>query len=69
MENFDQEEIRRALEANAVKAQSDAERFAKRLEDKPFWRWRRRKLISKAMLHAEEREQAARRLLDETDKS
>ena len=67
MGDADREEIRRALAANAVKARSDAARYAESLEDKPFWRWRRRKQISRAMLNAEHREQAALRLLSETD--
>ena len=66
MGDAEREEIRRALAANAVKSRSDAKRYADSLEEKPFWRWRRRAQINRARLHAEQQEQAALRLLAET---
>jgi hypothetical protein len=61
----EQDEVRRAIEASAQKARLDADTYARKLREKPFWRFRRRQAIGKALADARLREQEALRLLGE----
>lgn len=65
MEPSAQDEVRRAIEGQAVKARMDADSFARKLREKPFWRFRRKQAIGKALAKARAQEQEALRLLDE----
>ena len=42
----------------------DADVYARKLREKPFWRFRRRQALGKALADARLREQEAMRLLD-----
>jgi hypothetical protein len=45
----------------------DADKYTRKLREKPFWRFRRRQAIGRLIVNAREREQEAVRLLDEVD--
>jgi len=60
-----QDEIRRAIEGQAVRARMDADKYTRKLREKPFWRFRRRQEIGKALAKARARERDAQRLLDD----
>jgi hypothetical protein len=60
-----QDEVRRAVEAKAVKERMEAETYARKLREKPFYRFRRRQALGKAIARARAREKAALRLLDD----
>jgi hypothetical protein len=45
----------------------DADSYERKLREKPFWRFRRKQAIGKALDNAKEREQEALRLLDEDE--
>jgi hypothetical protein len=61
----EQGDVRRAIEASARKARLDADTYARKLREKPFWRFRRRQAIGRALADARLREQEALRLLGE----
>ncbi len=65
MEPSAQDDIKRAIEGQAVKARMDADAYTRKLREKPFWRFRRRQRIGKAIANARSREREALRLLDE----
>ena len=48
----------------ALKARTDAETYARKLREKPFWRFRRRQALGRALADARRREEEALRLLD-----
>jgi hypothetical protein len=56
--------MRRAVEVRALKARTDAETYARKLREKPFWRFRRRQALGRALADARRREEEALRLLD-----
>jgi hypothetical protein len=58
------DEVKRAVEASAVKARMDADTYSRKLREKPFWRFRRRRVLGKAIADAQRREQEARRALE-----
>jgi hypothetical protein len=51
--------------ASAVNARIKADAYARKLREKPFWRFRRRRALNKALVRAERREQDALRALDD----
>lgn len=57
------DQIRRSVTVTVLKARADAARFTDQLDEKPFWRFRRRQQLNKALARAEQRERAALRLL------
>ena len=56
---------RRAIAVAVSKAMTDADRFERKLQDSPFWRFRRRQDLGRALASARRREQAALSLLKE----
>jgi hypothetical protein len=58
-------EVVRAIQASANQARMDAEAYERKLNQKPFWRFRRRQAIGKKIAEAKLREQEALRLLQE----
>jgi hypothetical protein len=63
VESSGREEVRRAVEGQALKARLDAAIYERKLREKPFWRFRRRQAIGKALADARLREQEALALL------
>ena len=59
------DEVARAVAVAAIKARAEADTCAAMLREKPFWRFRRRQQLGRALADAREREQEAIRLLNE----
>ena len=64
VEPSSRDEVKAAILANAGMARMDAETYARKLREKPFWRFRRRQVLGKKLAEAKLREQEALRLLD-----
>lgn len=69
MEPSAQEDIKRAIEGQALRARMDADKYRRKLREKPFWRFRRRQKIGRALSNARERELEAIRLLNEAERA
>jgi hypothetical protein len=65
MEPSSRAEVERAIQAGANQARMDLEAYERKLREKPFWRFRRRRAIGRKIADARLREQEALRLLQE----
>jgi hypothetical protein len=58
------DEVARAVAVAAVKARTEADTYARQLGQEPFWRFRRRQRLGRALAGAREREREAIRLMN-----
>jgi hypothetical protein len=63
----DYEDIDRTIAGQALRARLDATIYRRKLAEKPFWRFRRRRSIGRALADAELREVEALRLLEQRE--
>jgi hypothetical protein len=65
VERRERQNVRRAVEVSARKADTDADEYARKLQASPFWRFRRRQVLGRALADARSRAEAANRLLND----
>jgi hypothetical protein len=64
LEAESRDEVARAVAVAAVKARTEVDTYTEQLRDEPFWRFRRRQRLNRAVAGAKEREREAIRLMN-----